>query len=75
MKLHENIQLFNEAIQMTSKRMNIQPEYIEKDYWVTYALFQIFQNDKEKDTIFKGGTALATNALSLSSDFQKTSIW
>lgn len=59
MKLHENIQLFNEAIQMTSERMNIQPEYIEKDYWVTYALFQIFQNDKEKDTIFKGGTALA----------------
>lgn len=59
MKLHDNIQLFNEAIQMTSERMNIQPEYIEKDYWVTYALFQIFQNDTERDTIFKGGTALA----------------
>jgi predicted nucleotidyltransferase component of viral defense system len=28
--------------------------YVEKDYWVTYALFTIFNNEIGKDTVFKG---------------------
>jgi len=39
--------------------MNIPPEFVEKDYWVTYALFSIFNNDIGEDTVFKGGTALS----------------
>lgn len=39
--------------------MNLKPEYVEKDYWVTYALFAIFNSGIGKDTIFKGGTALS----------------
>jgi hypothetical protein len=59
MKLHENISLYRNAILFTSQQMNLQPEVIEKDYWVTYALFTIFNNDIGKDTVFKGGTALS----------------
>jgi len=59
MKLHENKKLFNQAIQFTSDQMQIIPIYVEKDYWVTYALFTIYNNEIGKDTVFKGGTALS----------------
>jgi hypothetical protein len=39
--------------------MKIPAIYIEKDYWVTYALVTIFNNEIGKDTVFKGGTALS----------------
>lgn len=59
MKLHENISLYRDAVRFTAQHMNLKPEYIEKDYWVTYALFTIFNNEIGKDTVFKGGTALS----------------
>lgn len=58
MKLHLFPELFSHAILTTSKNLKINPLYIEKDYWVTFALFNIFKNDIGKETIFKGGTAL-----------------
>jgi hypothetical protein len=59
MKLHHNIPLFRDAVRITAQQMNIPPEFVEKDYWVTYALFTIFNNEIGKDTVFKGGTALS----------------
>ena len=59
MKLHENKQLFRQAVQFTSQQMNIPEIYVEKDYWVTFALHTIFHNEIGKYTIFKGGTALS----------------
>lgn len=59
MKLHENKQLFRQAVQFTAQQMNIPEIYVEKDYWVTFALHTIFNHDIGKDTIFKGGTALS----------------
>lgn len=59
MKLHENILLYRDAIRFTAQQMNLQPEYVEKDYWVTYTLFTIFNNEIGKETVFKGGTALS----------------
>lgn len=59
MKLHENIKLFQDAVSVTAQQMNIPPEFVEKDYWLTYALFSIFNNEIGKDTVFKGGTALS----------------
>jgi len=59
MTLHENISLYRDAIRFTAQQMNLKPEYIEKDYWVTYALFTIFNNEIGNDTVFKGGTALS----------------
>jgi Nucleotidyl transferase AbiEii toxin, Type IV TA system len=59
MKLHEDKTLFRQAVQFTSDRMQIRPIYIEKDYWVTFALHTIFNNPIGADTVFKGGTALS----------------
>ena len=59
MKLHENINLFRDAVRITAQQMNIPPIYVEKDYWVTYALYTIYNNEIGKDSIFKGGTALS----------------
>lgn len=59
MKLHHNNPLFRDAIRVTAQEMNIPPEFVEKDYWVTYALYIIFHNEIGNDTVFKGGTALS----------------
>ncbi len=59
MRLHKNKVQFRDAIQVTAQRMNIQPEFIEKDYWLTYALYLIFQHEIGNETVFKGGTALS----------------
>lgn len=59
MKLHENKELFRDAIIATSQQKGIREIYIEKDYWVTFALYTIFNNEIGKETVFKGGTALS----------------
>jgi predicted nucleotidyltransferase component of viral defense system len=59
MKLHLNKQLFRQAVQFTAQQMNIPEIYVEKDYWVTFALHTIFNSTIGEDTIFKGGTALS----------------
>lgn len=59
MKLHHDKKLFRQAVQFTSDRMQIPTIYVEKDYWVTYALFNIYKEDIGNDTVFKGGTALS----------------
>ncbi len=59
MNLHENKELFRDAIIATSQFKKIPEIYIEKDYWVTLALKSIFQSEIGRYSIFKGGTALA----------------
>ena len=59
MKLHENKELFRDAVIATSQLKNIAEIYVEKDYWVTLALYSIFSNEIGKSCIFKGGTALS----------------
>ena len=59
MKLHKNSTLFRQSIQFTSDKMHILPIFVEKDYWITYALYTIFNNPIGNDTVFKGGTALS----------------
>jgi hypothetical protein len=59
MKLHEDKKLFRQAIEFTAQQKGILPIYVEKDYWVTYALSTIFKDDIGKNTVFKGGTALS----------------
>jgi predicted nucleotidyltransferase component of viral defense system len=59
MRLHSNKELFTDAIRVTAQKMNIPPEFVEKDYWVTFALFSIFTNEIGAETVFKGGTALS----------------
>jgi len=59
MKLHENKELFQDAVIATSQQKGIREIYVEKDYWATFALYNIFSNEIGKETIFKGGTALS----------------
>lgn len=53
MKLHLDKKLFRQAIQFTSDQMQIPAIYVEKDYWVTFALYTIFNNEIGSDTILK----------------------
>ena len=55
MKLHEDGKLFREAILATAQEKNIAEIYIEKDYWVTVALFKIFNSRAGNFAVFKGG--------------------
>ena len=59
MKLHQNTNLFKEAVKITAERLGIKDIYIEKDYWITFALHVVFTSDLKKSVIFKGGTSLA----------------
>lgn len=59
MKLHENKTLYRQAVQFTADKLQIKTIFIEKDYWVTYALHTIFNDAIGNDTVFKGGTALS----------------
>lgn len=59
MRLHENEPLFRQAVQVTAERMGILDIYIEKDYWVCYALKLIYESAIKDEAIFKGGTALS----------------
>ena len=59
MKLHEDKKQFQEAVRFTAQQMGILDIYVEKDYWVCYALKQIFSSPVAEYSIFKGGTALS----------------
>lgn len=59
MRLHEDTDLFKDAISITAQRLNLPEIYVEKDYWVTFALHRIFTSPVANLTVFKGGTALA----------------
>jgi hypothetical protein len=59
MRLHRNKELFVNYIRITAQQMQIPAIFVEKDYWVSYALYTIFNDNIGKDTVFKGGTALS----------------
>ena len=59
MTLHEDERLFRQAVTATAEMVNIPEIFIEKDYWVTYALLAVFQAPIGERTVFKGGTALS----------------
>jgi hypothetical protein len=59
MKLHLNNTLFRQAVQFTADQMRIPANYVEKDYWITFALYYIFSHEIGKDCVFKGGTSLS----------------
>lgn len=60
MKLHTYKDAFEGAIVATAQHLGIAEIYVEKDYWVTLALKQIFTDSNSKDiAVFKGGTSLS----------------
>ena len=59
MNLHQNKAFFKDAVIAASQRFGIPVIYIEKDYWVTLALKEIFHSDIANQIVFKGGTCLS----------------
>lgn len=59
MKLHENKALFQDAVIATAQQKRLSEVFVEKDYWVTLALYTIFTNEIGNEAVFKGGTSLS----------------
>ena len=64
MRLHENPQLFKEAINFASRPadqggLGISPLFIEKDYWISRSLRLMAEGDTGNRAVFKGGTSLS----------------
>ena len=75
MKLHENRELFSDALQAASQAiedggLGIKSIFIEKDYWICRSLALMAENDKENRTVFNGGTSL-TKAFGIGSRFSE----
>lgn len=59
MNLHEYNEDFKELVILTSKKMKLANNFIEKDYWITYILHNLSSSPYADNFIFKGGTALS----------------
>lgn len=64
MRLHEDKQLFADAINAASRPkdeggLGIKSIFIEKDYWICRALQLMSAGDKDGKAVFKGGTSLS----------------
>ena len=57
MNLHENKELFDQAVINASEEFGIDVPIIEKDYYVTLFLKKLLE--KQPDMVFKGGTSLS----------------
>lgn len=55
--LHDNKEIFEQAVLKTAEFLNIEPAIIEKDYYVTLFLREL--SEKRDDIVFKGGTSLS----------------
>ena len=58
MKLHQNIEVMKELIEIISARSNVSVEVFEKDYYVTLILKELSEKENQGYAYFKGGTAL-----------------
>lgn len=68
MKLHLKKELFVNYIRFTAQQMKIPPEFVEKDYWVTYALYTIFNKQIGKIFICKPDRVLIVEMLECASN-------
>ncbi|GAA4443439.1 nucleotidyl transferase AbiEii/AbiGii toxin family protein [Pontibacter saemangeumensis] len=59
MNLHQNPEVFRDAITATAEALQIRDVYVEKDYWVTLVLYRLAQSPYLEQAIFKGGTSLS----------------
>jgi len=59
MNLHLDKDNFEGAIVIAAEYFKITEIFIEKDYWVTYTLHELFHSDIRDRIVFKGGTSLS----------------
>lgn len=75
MNLHENAQLFADAIEAAARPqqeggLGIKSIFIEKDYWICRSLYLMAESDKDNRAVFKGGTSL-TKAYGIGARFSE----
>ncbi len=58
MNLHETAG-FQDAILAASKHFRLREVLIEKDYWLTFVLWNLSKSKHKKSAVFKGGTSLS----------------
>ncbi|MCB1052502.1 MAG: nucleotidyl transferase AbiEii/AbiGii toxin family protein [Acidobacteria bacterium] len=59
MNLHDDPEAFTEFSQATAEAFGLPEVYVEKDYWVTYALQNLAESGLVDQVVFKGGTSLS----------------
>lgn len=59
MILHKDIKLFKDTIRAASQFLEINQEFVEKDYWITLVLSYLSKSRFAHETVFKGGTSLS----------------
>jgi predicted nucleotidyltransferase component of viral defense system len=59
MKLHLERTVFEELIKLTANELNVNPLFIEKDYWITVVLSRLAKSKYVDVSVFRGGTSLS----------------
>lgn len=59
MNLHDEKKLFKQTLKAASQYLNINIEFVEKDYWITLLLHRLAKSEYANITVFKGGTSLS----------------
>jgi len=59
MILHKDGKMFRDSILATAQHLGIPEAYIEKDYWVSLVLKELFTSKLSTQVVFKGGTSLS----------------
>lgn len=59
MNLHQNNETFKDLIDLTAEKFSMPSLFIEKDYWVTYVLYNLYKSEYKDAVVFKGGTSLS----------------
>lgn len=59
MKLHTHPSDFKDAITAAAQGLGIREAFIEKDYWLSFALKNLSESKFKDQAVFKGGTSLS----------------
>lgn len=59
MILHNDTKFFRQTVLAVAAQLQINPEFIEKDYWITLVLSRLAKTKYAGETVFKGGTSLS----------------
>jgi len=59
MNLHTNKELFTNALKAAATHFGIRDQFIEKDYWISYILYNLSKSEFAESVVFKGGTSLS----------------
>ena len=59
MNLHQDVKLFSNTLRAASQHLDINLEFVEKDYWITWVLSRLANSKYVNESVFKGGTSLS----------------